>query len=147
MKIYEYQARALLDEYGVPVTSGKVVDNPQDAREVAKELESTVVVKAQVLVGGRGKAGGIKLAESPEETFSKTKEVLSMKIKDIPVKKVLINEAVDIQKEYYLSVTVDRTAKKAVCISSPSGGIDIEKIAATEPDRSGPLRRIEKNRK
>ncbi|UCB46384.1 MAG: ADP-forming succinate--CoA ligase subunit beta [Spirochaetota bacterium] len=135
MKIYEYQARALLDEYGIPVTKGKVADNPQDARNAASELGSTVVVKAQVLVGGRGKAGGIKLAVSPQEAFTKAQEILSMRIKGIPVEKVLVSEAVDIQKEYYLSITVDRTAKKVVCIASSSGGIDIEEIAATEPDK------------
>jgi succinyl-CoA synthetase beta subunit len=135
MKIYEYQARDLLDEYGIPVTPGKVAENPQDARDAARELGSAVVVKAQVLAGGRGKAGGIKRAGSPEEAFSKAQEILSMKIKDIPVEKVLVAEAIDIQKEYYLSIAVDRTEKRVVCIASPSGGIDIEEIAANEPEK------------
>jgi succinyl-CoA synthetase beta subunit len=135
MKIYEYQARVLLEDYGIPVASGKVADNPQVVRDFTKALNAPVVVKAQVLVGGRGKAGGIKRAESPEEAFKKAQEVLSIRIKDIPVEKVLVSEAVDIQKEYYLSITVDRTAKKVVCITSSSGGIDIEEIAATEPEK------------
>jgi len=135
MKIYEYQARLLLEEYKIAIQQGRVVETPEEAQNVARELGSPVVVKAQVLTGGRGKAGGVKIAESPEEAFIAARDILSMRIKEMPVKRVLVNRAVNIQKEYYLGITVDRTAKKVVCIVSASGGIEIEEMAAKKPEK------------
>jgi succinyl-CoA synthetase beta subunit len=135
MKIHEYQARELLASYGVPVPPGKVASNAEEATRIAEEIGLPVVIKAQVLVGGRGKAGGVMLANSLEEAREVADNILKLTIKDIPVEAVLVAKAVDIQKEYYLSVTVDRGNKKAVCIVSASGGVDIEELAVKEPEK------------
>ena len=129
MKIHEYQARELLKNYGVPVPPGGVARSAGEAVRIAEEIGFPVVIKAQVLVGGRGKAGGVKLAATREEVRAAADMILKLTIKDIPVEAVLVAKAVDIQKEYYLSVTVDRASKKAVCIVSASGGVDIEELA------------------
>jgi len=135
MKIHEYQARELLASYGVPVPPGKVACSAEEAASIAEEIGLPVVIKAQVLVGGRGKAGGVKVAHSLEEAREAADKILKLTIKDIPVEAVLVAKAVDIQKEYYLSVTVDRSNKKAVCIVSASGGVDIEELAVKEPEK------------
>lgn len=135
MKIHEYQARELLKAYGVPVPPGKVARSAGEAARIAEEIGLPVVIKAQVLVGGRGKAGGVKLARTPEEAREAADKILKLTIKDIPVEAVLVAGAVDIQKEYYLGVTVDRSKKKAVCIVSASGGVDIEELAVKEPGK------------
>ncbi len=135
MKIHEYQARALLAEYGIPVPPGKVARTPEEARSIAAEIGSQVVVKAQVLVGGRGKAGGVKLANSPAEAESRAREILALKIKELPVEKVLVAKSVEIKKEYYLSVTLDRARKRVVLIGSASGGVDIEELAVVDPGK------------
>jgi len=135
MKIHEYQARELLEAYGVPVPPGKVARSAEEAARIAEEIGLPVVIKAQVLVGGRGKAGGVKLAHSLEEAREAADRILKLTIKDIPVEAVLVAKAVDIRKEYYLSVTVDRSNKKAVCIVSASGGVDIEELAVKEPQK------------
>ena len=135
MKIYEYQARELLASYGVPVPPGKVARSAEEAVHIAEEIGLPVVIKAQVLVGGRGKAGGVKLARSAEEVREAANKILTLTIKDIPVEAVLVAKAVDIRKEYYLSVTVDRANKKALCILSASGGVDIEELAVKEPEK------------
>jgi succinyl-CoA synthetase beta subunit len=135
MKLHEYQARQLLEAYGIPVPAGRVTADPQEAGRIAAELGGRVVVKAQVLVGGRGKAGGIQLAATPEEAQAAAGRILSMAIKDIPVRRVLVGRAVDIQEEYYLAVTVNRAEKGIECISSASGGVDIEEVAAREPQK------------
>ena len=135
MKIHEYQARELLASYGVPVPPGKVACSAEEAASIAEEIGLPVVIKAQVLVGGRGKAGGVKLARSLEEAREAADKILKLTIKDIPVEAVLVAKAVDIRKEYYLSVTVDRSNKKAVCIVSASGGVDIEELAVKEPEK------------
>ena len=134
MKIHEYQAKELFEEYGIPVQEQVVVDNPKDARAGAEKLGGTVVVKAQVLVGGRGKAGGVKLAENPEEAEEKAKAILGLTIKDIPVEKVMITKAADIQREYYLGLTLDRTAKSLILMMSKAGGVDIEDLAVNRPE-------------
>ena len=134
MKIHEYQAKELFEEYGIPIQEQVVVDNPKDARAGAEKLGGTVVVKAQVLVGGRGKAGGVKLAENPEEAEEKAKAILGLTIKDIPVEKVMITKAADIQREYYLGLTLDRTAKSLILMMSKAGGVDIEDLAVNRPE-------------
>jgi len=135
MKIHEYQARDLLAAYGVPVPPGRVARSGDEAAGIADEVGLPVVIKAQVLVGGRGKAGGVKLARTTEEVREAADRILSLTIKDIPVEAVLVAKAVDIRKEYYLSVTVDRANKRAVCIVSASGGVDIEELAVKEPEK------------
>jgi succinyl-CoA synthetase beta subunit len=135
MKIHEYQARELLKAYGVPIPPGEVARSAEEAARIAEEIGFPVVIKAQVLVGGRGKAGGVKLAHSSEEVRAAADKILKLTIKDIPVEAVLVAKAVDIQKEYYLSVTVDRSNKKAVCIVSASGGVDIEELAVNQPEK------------
>jgi succinyl-CoA synthetase beta subunit len=135
MKIHEYQARELLQAYGVPVPPGKVARSAEEAVAVAGQIGLPVVIKAQVLVGGRGKAGGVKLAGTGEEVRAAANKILTLTIKDIPVEAVLVAKAVDIRKEYYLSVTVDRANKRAVCIVSASGGVDIEELAIKEPEK------------
>jgi succinyl-CoA synthetase beta subunit len=107
----------------------------EEAVGIAQEIGLPVVIKAQVLVGGRGKAGGVKLVQTPEEVRAVAAAILSLTIKEIPVEAVLVAKAVDIQKEYYLSLTVDRASKKAVCIVSASGGVDIEELAVKEPEK------------
>jgi succinyl-CoA synthetase beta subunit len=134
MKIHEYQAKELFQEYGIPVQEQVVVDNAKDARAAAEKLGGTVVVKAQVLVGGRGKAGGVKLAENPDEAEEKAKAILDLTIKDIPVEKVMITKAADIQREYYVGLTLDRTAKSLILMMSKAGGVDIEELAVNRPE-------------
>ena len=133
MKLYEYQARDLLAAAGIAVPPGKVAQSPEEAVAAAGELGLPVVLKAQVLVGGRGKAGGVKLARTSEEVRARSREILALRIKEVPVGRLLVVKAVDIRKEYYLGLTVDRAARKAVAIVSASGGVDIEELAAREP--------------
>ena len=133
MKLYEHQARELLREAGIPVPAGDVAHSPQEAARLARELGPPVVIKAQVLVGGRGKAGGVKIADTAEQAEARAREILDLTIKGVPVARVLVVKAVDIRRETYLGVTVDRSAKKPVVIASASGGVDIEELAAREP--------------
>jgi succinyl-CoA synthetase beta subunit len=133
MKLYEYQARDLLSAAGIPVPAGQVADSPEEAVKAAQKLGLPVVLKAQVLAGGRGKAGGVKAARTVEEVRARAREILALRIKDEPVRCLLVVKAVDIRKEYYLGLTVDRAAKKTVAIVSASGGVDIEELAGREP--------------
>lgn len=135
MKLYEYQAKSLFETFGIPTVRGAVTDNPDDAMKIASRLGNRVAIKAQVLVGGRGKAGGIKVAHSPEEVKSIAEKILSMNIKSIPVKKILITEAIEIEKEFYISLTIDRVIKRTVLIGSGEGGVDIEELAEVHPDK------------
>ena len=135
MKIHEYQARELLRAYGVPVPPGEVARSAEEAVRIAGRIGLPVVIKAQVLVGGRGKAGGVKLAGTMEQVREAAGGILSLTIKDSPVEALLVARAVDIRKEYYLSVTVDRASKAVVCIASAAGGVDIEELAVKEPDK------------
>ncbi len=135
MKLYEYQAKELFEQNGIPTTPGKAVDTPEDAFGIAEELGGKAAVKAQVLVGGRGKAGGIKIASSPEETVAYTRSILNMSIKSLPVKKALVVKALSIQSEYYIGITINRSSKLITLISSAEGGIDIEELAAREPEK------------
>jgi succinyl-CoA synthetase beta subunit len=135
MKLHEYQSKTIFSKYGIPIPKGRVAATAQEAKQVAEELGSRVVVKAQVLVGGRGKAGGVKLAKDPAEAAQLAAQILGMEIKGLPVRKVLVDEASAIDQEIYFSITNDRAAKKPVMIASAAGGIDIEEVAANDPDK------------
>jgi succinyl-CoA synthetase beta subunit len=135
MKLYEFQAKSLLHDYHVPVPEGKVAETPAEAESIARALGCPVMVKAQVLVGGRGKAGGVKRAADPKEAAARARDILGMKIKGIEVLRVLVAQAVDIASEYYISLTVDRASKAVQCIASASGGMEIEEVAVKEPQR------------
>ncbi len=134
MKLHEYQAKRIFGKYGVPVPEGEVATTPEEARAIAERIGGPVVVKAQVLVGGRGKAGGVKLAKTPEEAEEKAREILGMNIKGLTVKKVLIDPAADIQDEIYLGMIIDRARQRVVMMASSEGGVDIEEVAATKPE-------------
>jgi succinyl-CoA synthetase beta subunit len=132
--LMEYQAKELFAKHGVPVTLGIVVQEPEDARAAAEELGGRVVVKAQVKAGGRGKAGGVKLAENPDEAVARASEILGMDIKGHRVRRVLIAPTADIADEYYFSFLVDRADRAYLCIASTEGGVEIEVVAHTSPD-------------
>jgi len=135
MKLHEYQSKLIFAEYGVPIPKGRVAATASEARQIAEELGGRVVVKSQVLVGGRGKAGGIRLAKSPAEAEEIATQILSMEIKGLPVRKVLIDEAANIDKEIYLGITNDRAARKPLMMVSAAGGVDIEEVAHTAPEK------------
>jgi succinyl-CoA synthetase beta subunit len=134
MDLYEYQGKQLFARFGIPVSEGRLATTKEEARAAAEELGSRVVVKAQVLTGGRGKAGGIKLAASPDEAEARAAEILGMNIRGHTVRRVWVEQASDIAKEYYLSVTFDRGAKKALLMLTTEGGIEIEEVAARSPE-------------
>jgi succinyl-CoA synthetase beta subunit len=134
LDLYEFQGKELFRRYGIPVSEGRVVTSSIDARAATEELGGPVVVKAQVLTGGRGKAGGIKLAETSEEAEARADEILGMDIRGHTVREVLVERASDIEREYYLSVTFDRSAKKPLFMFTTQGGVDIEEIAASSPE-------------
>ena len=134
MDLFEYQGKELLRRFEVPVPEGRVARTPEEAVEAAGGLGGRVVVKAQVQVGGRGKAGGIKLASSPQETGEVAGAILGMDIKGHTVKRVLVERAGDIQAEYYCSFLLDRSERKFLGMMSAKGGIDIEEVAATDPE-------------
>ncbi|MCX5754135.1 MAG: ADP-forming succinate--CoA ligase subunit beta [Candidatus Krumholzibacteria bacterium] len=135
MKIHEVDARALFAKFGLPVPPSRLVLKADDARKAAEEIGCPVVVKAQVLVGGRGKAGGVKLASTPEEAAAKAKAILGMDLKGIRVEKVLVARAVDIASEFYVGMVIDRRSRKPLMMVSPAGGIDIEEVARTAPEK------------
>ena len=134
MDLHEYQGKELFRRFGIPVSDGLLATTAAEARAAAEEIGGTVVVKAQVLIGGRGKAGGIKLAETPDEAEARASEILGMDIRGHTVGKVWIERASDIAREYYLSLTFDRSAKKPLFMFTTQGGMDIEEVAATSPD-------------
>jgi succinyl-CoA synthetase beta subunit len=135
MRLQEYQGKEIFKRVGIPVSDGQIVTTPQEAEEIARSLGVPVVVKAQVLVGGRGKAGGIKLAQTPSEARSHAEKILQMSIKGERVRKVLVTKAVEIEREFYLSITIDRSAKQPVVIFSAEGGMEIEELAKTRPEK------------
>ncbi len=135
MKLHEYQSKRLFARYGIPIPDGDVATTPAEARQIAKRLGGPVVVKSQVLVGGRGKAGGIKLARTPDEAEALAEQILGMEIKGLPVRKVLVDQAADIQQEIYLGVTVDRAARRPVMMASSEGGVEIEEVAKATPEK------------
>ena len=134
MDLYEYQAKHLFGQHHVPVTLGEVCTTSAAAHEAARKIGSAVVVKAQVKVGGRGKAGGVKLADTPEDAQVKAEAILGMDIKGHTVHRVLITEASDIAEEYYVSFLLDRTNRSFLAMASVAGGVDIEEVAATRPE-------------
>ena len=134
MDLHEYQGKELFRQYGIPVSDGRLATDPAGARAAAEELGFPVVVKAQVLTGGRGKAGGIKLAASADEAETRAREILGMDIRGHVVTKIWIERASDIAREYYLSLTFDRSAKKPLFMFTTQGGMEIEEVAATSPD-------------
>ena len=134
MKLHEFQAKRIFAQYGVPIPRGEVATTATQAREIAQRLGKPAVIKSQVLVGGRGKAGGIKLARTPDDAEAVADKILGMNIKGMTVKRVLVDEASDIQKEIYLGMVIDRARRRVVMMASSEGGIDIEEVAATKPD-------------
>ncbi|MAS34206.1 MAG: ADP-forming succinate--CoA ligase subunit beta [Anaerolineaceae bacterium] len=134
MNLHEYQSKAHFALYGIPIPQGKVASTPEEVFQIAQELGGKVVVKSQVLVGGRGKAGGIKLAKSPEEARDLAQEILGMDIKGHEVHKVLVDPAANIAKEIYLGITNDRGAAKPVLMASSEGGVEIEEVNRTNPE-------------
>jgi succinyl-CoA synthetase beta subunit len=139
VNIHEYQAKELLRQAGVPVQPGEVAATPSEAEAIAARFGTAVVIKAQVHAGGRGKAGGVKLAKTPAEARAHAERILGMSIKGLVVSHVLVAQAADIASESYVGIIVDRVSKRPVVMASPAGGIDIEEVAATTPNR---IRRV-----
>jgi len=135
VKLYEYQAKEVFASYGLPVPKGEAASTPQQVEEAARRIGGRVVIKAQVHVGGRGKAGGIKLADSPEHARDVAQQMLGSTLKGFVVKYVLVEQALPIDKEYYLSFTLDRDSQNIIGICSAMGGVDIEEVAASHPDK------------
>lgn len=135
MRLHEYQSKQILARYGIPAPKGRVAATADEAKQIAEELGSRVIIKSQVLVGGRGKAGGIRVAKNAKEAEELATEILSMEIKGLPVRKVLVDEAVNIEREIYLGITNDRASRRPIMIASSSGGMDIEEIARDNPEK------------
>jgi len=135
MKLHEYQSKQIFARYGIPIPKGRVAATAQEAEQIAEELGGRVVIKSQVLVGGRGKAGGIRLAKTPDEAEEMATQILAMEIKGLPVRKVLVDEAAQIEKEIYLGITNDRAARKPVMMASSAGGVEIEEVARKTPEK------------
>ena len=134
MKLHEYQSKRIFAEYGVPIPNGAVATTATEARDIARKLGGPVVIKSQVLVGGRGKAGGVKLAKTADEAEQIADQILGMNINGLIVEKVLVDQAADIQEEIYLAIVIDRALQLPVIIASAEGGVEIEEVAKTNPD-------------
>ena len=134
MDLFEYQARDMFEKYGVPVLAGKIADTPEEAEAAARAIGGTVVIKAQVKTGGRGKAGGVKVALSPEEAKEKASAILGLDIKGHIVKRVMVAQAAEIEKEYYFSVLLDRSNRTFLSLCSVEGGMEIEQLAVERPE-------------
>ena len=135
MKLHEYQSKRVFAQYGVPIPNGEVASSPAEARAIAEKIGKPVVIKSQVLVGGRGKAGGIKLARTPDEAEEVAGQILGMDIKGLTVKKVLVDEAADIRSEIYLGAVLDRNARRVAIMASSEGGVEIEEVASQTPEK------------
>ncbi len=137
MNLHEYQAKRLFAEHGIPIPRGEVAYTPEEARDIARDLGGKVVIKAQVLTGGRGKAGGVKLASTPDEARQRAAEILGMTIKGLRVEKVLIDEQAPggIHQELYLAALIDRARRKPMIMASAAGGMDIEQVADETPEK------------
>jgi len=135
VKIHEYQAKDILARYGIPIQPGRVAYTPDEAEAIAHELGGPVVIKAQVYVGGRGKAGGIQFGDTPEQARAAAAKVLGMDIKGLTVEKVLVVSKINIQEEYYLGIILDRKSQAPIVMVSKEGGIDIEEVAAKTPEK------------
>jgi succinyl-CoA synthetase beta subunit len=134
MNIHEYQAKDLFERYGIPAVKGRVIETPEQAFSLAREIAAPIILKAQVHAGGRGKAGGVKMAKTPEDAKEKASQILGMTIKGLKVSKVLAYKAEDIRREAYLGITIDRSAKRPVLIGTSEGGIEIEQLAKDKPE-------------
>jgi succinyl-CoA synthetase beta subunit len=134
MDLYEYQGKQLFARFGIPVSDGRLAATPDEARAAADELGGPVVVKAQVLTGGRGKAGGVKLADGPADAEAKARDIIGLDIRGHVVERVWVEQASEIAKEYYLSVTFDRGEKKPLFMFTTQGGVEIEEVAANDPE-------------
>ena len=134
MKLQEYRSKEILARHGVPVPEGETATSPEGAREAAARIGGPVVVKAQVLVGGRGKAGGVKLAATPDDAAARAAEIIGLQIKGVTVRTVLVAPAAQIAKEYYLGLILDRAGQAVTIIASAEGGVEIEETAKTNPD-------------
>lgn len=135
MKLHEYQAKEIFAGFGIPIPGGKVATTPEEASSIAREIGKKVVIKAQVHVGGRGKAGGIKFADTADEALKVASDILSMEIKGLPVRKVLVGECLDVADEYYLGIVIDRKSQRPVVMVSSAGGVDIEEVARETPEK------------
>ena len=142
MKIHEYQAKALMSEFGIPIPEGRVAATPAEARKIAADLGSKVAIKAQVYAGGRGKAGGIKVANTPEEAEQMAAQLIGTRLvthqttsEGVPVSKVLIEKAISVERELYLSIIVDSASRMPVVMASEAGGMDIEEVARVSPEK------------
>ena len=135
MRLHEYQSKSIFSQHGIPIPKGKVANTAGEVKQIAEELGGRVVIKAQVLIGGRGKAGGIRLAKSVEEAEEIATQILSMDLRGLPVRRVLVDEIISFSKEIYLGITNDRTEKKPVIIASGAGGVDIEEVARQSPEK------------
>ena len=135
MKLLEYEAKEYFKKYGIPTPGGRMVESPEEAREYVESLGKPVVIKVQLPVGGRGKAGGVKFADSSEEASNVARQLLGMTIKGLKVEKLYVEEKVDIVNEIYLGVTIDRNRKQYVVLASSEGGMDIEEVAAKTPEK------------
>ncbi len=134
MDLYEYQGKQLFARFGIPVSDGRLATTPEEARAAAEEVGGSVVVKAQVLTGGRGKAGGVKLAKDPAEAEARARDILGLDINGHVVRKIWIEQASDIAKEYYLSITFDRGTKQPLFMLTTEGGVEIEQVAEENPE-------------
>jgi len=135
LRLYEYEAKKLFTKFGIPITIGEVIETPQQAKAFAEKLNKPLVLKAQILSGGRGKAGGVKFANTPEEAEKRVEELFAIKIKGFPVEKILADEKLNIEKEFYLGVTIDRINYKLVILASSEGGVEIEEVARKDPQK------------
>jgi succinyl-CoA synthetase beta subunit len=135
MRLHEYQSKEVFSDHRIPIPRGRLASTPEEAKLIAEELNDNVVLKAQVLVGGRGKAGGIRLVKSPKAAEEEASKILGNRIKDIPVRRLLVEEAVNIQQEIYFGMTVDRKNGETLMIASAEGGVDIEEIARSSPEK------------
>ena len=135
MKLHEVYSKRIFGEYGIPIPNGDLARNPSEAEKIAKNIGFPVVIKSQVLVGGRGKAGGIRVAKNASEAKKHAKDILDLNIKGLPVRMVLVDQAADIETEIYLGITNDRAARKPVIMASAAGGVDIEEVARETPEK------------
>jgi len=135
MKLHEFYSKKIFEKYGIPIPEGELAHTPAEAQKIAKKLNGPVVIKSQVLVGGRGKAGGIKVAQTAVEAAQHAEEILALTIKGLPVRMVLVDQAADIKTEIYLGITNDRSARKPVIMASAAGGVDIEAVAHKTPEK------------
>lgn len=134
MDLFEYQARDLFESYGVPVLAGIIADTPEEAKAAAEKIGGTVVVKAQVKVGGRGKAGGVKVVHNPDEAFTAAQQILGLDIKDHTVRRVMVAQGAQIEQEFYFSVMLDRSNRSYLSLCSYEGGVEIEVLAVERPE-------------